>query len=291
MTSNDVGSQPDLQQFWTAVELSAVQRLPLVTLLTQYYFSRASPALKQYIRWSGLNAERLTAAFQEHTAYFLALQTRADELAPLLNGEVELLVSRLRYLLPDAVAAQVHLLMGDFSCAGTVAPRSILLGLEFLPRPACWHLAPPGLPLLGETRFPAVLAHELIHVQQLERTPLLATNLPGFTVLQLALLEGAAEYVGWLLSGQHANPAVHLFGQVHAADLWPAFWEDAAAPSSASGEWFYSAPQHGDWPRDLGYFMGYELCRSYHERHTDKPDVVLELVQGFQNPERFRQNF
>ena len=35
--------------------------------------------------------------------------------------------------------------------------------------------------------------------------------------------------------------------------------------------------------------MGYELCRAYHQRHANKPEVFLDIVQGFQTPERFRQ--
>ena len=276
--------RPDLNHFWTAIHVSEGMNLPLEAVLEREYFGLASSALAQYSAWSRLTAQNLAAAYLARPGYFLTLRERPDQLEPLFN--LQPLFARLKTLLPDAVSARVHLLMGDFSCAGTVGPGSILLGLEFLPAENVRHLAPSGVTLLDANQLPAVLAHELIHVQQLERFPDLGAEVPHLTLLQLALLEGAAEYLGALLSGQRANREVHSYGVSHAEELWPLFWAQADAPDWS--DWFYSVPAWPGLPGDLGYFMGYELCRAHHERHASEQTVIADIVQSFRTPERFR---
>ena len=276
--------RPDLNHFWTAVHISGEEKIPLEAVLEREYFGRASSALAQYSSWSGVTAQSLAATYRVHTAYFQTLLERPDQLEPLFD--LQPLFARLETLLPDAISASVHLLMGDFSCAGTVGPGSILLGLEFLPAENVRHLAPPGALLLDADQLPAVLAHESIHVQQLERFPDLAAEIPRLTLLQLALLEGAAEYLGSVLSGQQVNREVHSYGVSHTEELWPLFW--AQADATDWDDWFYRVPAWQGWPGNLGYFMGYELCRIYHERHASEQTVIADIVQSWRTPERFR---
>jgi hypothetical protein len=38
-------------------------------------------------------------------------------------------------------------------------------------------------------------------------------------------------------------------------------------------------PSNGEWPRDLGYWMGYRIARSYYDRADDKTKAVADILQ------------
>lgn len=275
------GAFDDVQRFWAAVDASERRALPLEDTLEQMYFGRLSPALAQFAAWTDLTPSRLAETYGTHEAYYRALRPQPGRLREYLR--MDSLYTGLRALFPEAVPARVNFVMGDFSCAGTVAPSQILLALEFFPPVEAWPLALPHLPLPGPHALPARLAHELVHVQQLARCPDLASAEP--TVLELALLEGAAEYVGELLSGAPTAPHAHLFGQMNAAEVWAAFHEEADSRDGSA--WIHGSSTRPEWPADLGHFVGSELCRAYHERHAAEANVVRDILHAFETPERF----
>lgn len=271
----------DVQCFWAAVDASERHRLPLEDALDSLYLSQAGPALAHLIAWTDLTAASLAEAYCTHAAYYHALRLQPERLQGYLG--VDDFYQALRAEFPEAVPAQVSFVLGDFSCAGTVVPGHILLALEFFPPPEAWPLALPHLPLPRPERLPARLAHDLVHVQQVARHPDL--GLADLSVLEVALLEGAAEYVGERLCGQVATPHAHSFGQENGGEVWTAFREEAH--SRDLGGWFYGAAAGREWPADLGTFAGYELCRAYHEQHAQEARVVEDLIYAFERPERF----
>jgi hypothetical protein len=60
-----------------------------------------------------------------------------------------------------------------------------------------------------EDRFVHVIAHEYVHVQQVLEAPIFYDE-TNPTVLQESLIEGAADFVGELISGDIANPNLQM---------------------------------------------------------------------------------
>jgi len=280
---NDIQTHTDLQSFWMAIERSLEEPALLVRSLEETYFVHASDSLRHYIEFTRLTAERLAAVYWSRHEYYDALREREKQLHEAARA-LPSLHSALMVDLPHAVPADLAVVIGDFSYLGTVAPRTILLGLEFFPSSTWRHLIPVRLPCLSTEDLGSVLAHELIHVQQLERFP--EANVAALDLLQLALLEGAAEYVGERLSQRRSTLHPHAFGQAHAAEIWTAFNGDLEQ-GTAHG-WFYNDATRSGWPRDVGYYVGYELCRAYHADHVHDPQVVEANIYGFLTPEPFK---
>jgi uncharacterized protein YjaZ len=42
-------------------------------------------------------------------------------------------------------------------------------------------------------------------------------------------------------------------------------------------DWLYNGNQSD--PADLGYFMGYQICKAYMKQATDKPKAIAEILE------------
>jgi uncharacterized protein YjaZ len=74
-----------------------------------------------------------------------------------------------------------------------------------------------------EDRFVHVIAHEYIHVQQSES---LTKKDEHPTVLEVSLIEGAAEFIDEMISGGVANPGVWAEAKGNEKEIQTAFVSD-----------------------------------------------------------------
>ncbi len=163
--------------------------------------------------------------------------------------------------------------MGRLSSGGTTAPSGLLIGAEMYGRTADSLL---GAPLSAWHRtvlrpvadLPGIVAHELMHVQQ--------TGGGGGTLLERALREGIADFVGERMSGKNINPAAQAYADQHEADLWIEFRRDMLGTDAS--RWLYDGNATAGRPADLGYVMGYRIARAWFARQSDARVALTQLL-------------
>ncbi|TGV30918.1 hypothetical protein, partial [Mesorhizobium sp. M8A.F.Ca.ET.142.01.1.1] len=109
---------------------------------------------------------------------------------------------------------------------GVTTEAGVVIGLEALCN-ADWMQ-----PDVGD-RFVHLIAHEYVHVQQ----PGARLEVEQPTLLYQTLLEGGAEYVGELISGQTANAHLHRWAQGRECALERAFVQDSRGTDLS--QWLY----------------------------------------------------
>nr|WP_281719625.1 hypothetical protein [Nitrosomonas nitrosa] len=103
----------------------------------------------------------------------------------------------------------------------------------------------------------------------------------GGTMLSIALREGCAEYLTYLASGERYGDR-HLYVAEHEAELWSDFMAIADEPAFSVAGWFGGAdPDHPDRPFQIGYAVGSEMCRAYHEEMGEPDAEVSEIFALF----------
>jgi uncharacterized protein YjaZ len=118
--------------------------------------------------------------------------------------------------------------------------------------------------------FGNCVAHELIHFEQ---TGMASDS----TLLKAAILEGMADFLGELISGQSANLKLQIFAKGKENIIWTRFKTEMFM--DRAGNWIANGDQDKpDWPSDLGYWVGYEICKSYYENSKDKKKAVYEML-------------
>jgi uncharacterized protein YjaZ len=126
-----------------------------------------------------------------------------------------------------------------------------------------------------EARFVHVIVHEYAHVQQAIAQPAFY-NKPKPTVLENALIEGAAEFTAKFITGGAATyDALQLTAEHRESQIDAAF--AVAEDSTDLSAWFNNSTMSK--PGDLGYWVGYRIVKSFYDRAADKHAAFREILE------------
>lgn len=252
----------DVTRFFSV--LDATGGKPSAEDLQRGYLDTGTEALRSFTGSRIGSMERLARAIQDKPALFARARTCAAAL-PAIRARVADALDRLGTLLPTARFPPVTVLVGRGNSGGVTTEDGVVIGLEALCN-ADWMQ-----PDVGD-RFVHLIAHEYVHVQQ----PGASVDVAQPTLLYQTLLEGDAEYVGELISGQPANAHLRRWAQGRECALERAFVQDSGGTDLS--KWLYNGP--GDEARrgDLGYWVGYRIARSYVSRAPDRTRAIATLL-------------
>jgi uncharacterized protein YjaZ len=132
---------------------------------------------------------------------------------------------------------------------------------------------------------PPTVAHELIHFNQ---------KYVIKTLLDQSIKEGAADFLGEMISGEKMSPTRHIYGDAHEAELWREFQTEMNGASF--NNWMYNGLTVKDKPTDLGYYMGYKICESYYKNAKNKRQAIRDILEikdfaAFLGKSRYREKF
>jgi uncharacterized protein YjaZ len=94
------------------------------------------------------------------------------------------------------------------------------------------------------------------------------------TVLEASLIEGAADFVGELISGGIAY-SYSAQTQGREKEIETAFVSDE--DKTDTSKWLYNSTMEKQG--DLGYWVGYRVVKSYYQRAADKREAIRQILQ------------
>jgi len=263
----------DLNNFLHAYALAshATTDAEKAAIYQREYLDKGSPGLKDFVDARIKSVANLVHAIDTHPKYYASLQSVIPQVAP-MEPAMRASFRKLKELYSDAVFPDVYFLVGRMNSAGTTGPSGLLIGLEMDAKTATtdmsemdnWYKAVLGSP----DHLPGIVAHELIHYQQ-------ATTDPK-TLLAASIIEGSADFVGQMISGQNINTTAYAYGDAHEAELWHEFSTEMNGTDFS--HWLYQGDKSKDRPADLGYYMGYKITQAYYERAEDKKQALRDIL-------------
>ena len=267
----------DIDNFWRAYDAGGKDGSE--SAFQREYLDRASTGLRAFASSRAVTASSLAQLVRRYPRYFAALRAPMVALSQSAStrSSIRAAYARLEELYPDAVFPTVTLLVGRFSTAGTTGGNGILIGAEFYPDAATPRdeLGPfERRNVHGPDSLPFVVAHESIHIQQMTAGTLRGAS---STLLEQALSEGIADFLGELASGGNINGWLHPWAIAREAELWASFKTEMHGRDVS--RWLYNqGSATADRPGDLGYFIGYRIAKSYYDRQPDKRAAVRMLI-------------
>jgi uncharacterized protein YjaZ len=96
------------------------------------------------------------------------------------------------------------------------------------------------------------------------------------TLLEEALGEGGADFLGEMISGGIINRTQREFGNEHERELWEEF--RAAMNGTDTSKWLYEGDRAKGRPADMGYYVGYRICEAFYQKATDKSEAVRRIL-------------
>jgi hypothetical protein len=259
----------DVERFYAAYDAAGGR--PTAEMLQQY-IDQGSEGLRYFAEARHVTGARIADEIAKHPELYGNARGCMGVL-PRVRARLAIVFDKLKKLYPEANLQPVTILIGrGRPVAIADAEHGVQLALEGMCQEKPW-MNPNR-----EDRFVHIIAHEYGHVQQ----SIAFDNDPHPTVLGGSLMEGAAEFIAEMTSGAVANYEHAAVTKGREREIENAFLADA--DSYDLSKWLYDSTY--DKPGDIGYWVGYRICKAYYQRAKDKRRAFREIVQ-ISDPKQF----
>ena len=249
----------DVDRFYRVYD--AAMGHPSADELQRNYIDTGSEGLLQFAKRRNISGVSIAHNIASHPEMYSNAR-RCVPVLPRVRQRLEVDLRELRDLYPESKFPPVTIAVGHGKPVGVGSPVSgVQIGLEALSAVKWYN---PDL----EDRFVHVIAHEYVHVQQV---PALVDDAHP-TVLEASLIEGAADFIGELVSG---GIAYSYPNGMEAKEPEAAFVSDEDKTDLST--WLYNSTM--DKQGDLGYWIGYRIVKSFYQRAHDKRDAIRQILQ------------
>lgn len=271
----------DIDHFWVAYDSirTTADSIKQLHYLTTLYLEKGTAGLRAFEQAKGYTPQEWVSAIRRYPHFWPSIRpntqlikTKAQELMPYLR--------KFAALYPNLRPASIYFTIGALRSAGTTKDSLVLIGAELAAGTAETNITDfsPALQTFLTRYYKSqplknsvvLNVHEYVHTQ--EKGP------PESTLLAQALYEGTCDLVAELVTGKLPLLPYVSYGPAHEAELKARFQRDMFSPYLRS--WFYNQvsedPQHVP---DLGYYMGYAICKAYYQRATNKKSAIRELIE------------
>lgn len=236
----------DLELFWNAFNKMDDPINPF-----ESYIENGSIGLHEFIPHRIINADSLYSKVQLRKEDYLkakGIHFDQKELIPYYESFKE--------LYPYVKFPPVYFVMGRFNSGGTSGKHGLIIGTEMLPE--------------IDISIPSLIIHEGVHFQQnvLDRP---------YTLAEQAFIEGSADFIAELITKEPANPSLHNYCNQRRDSLLSEFAK--SANSHQYTPWMYTEATNG-LPRDIGYWVGYEISKALYDQAEDKNIMINRLLNN-----------
>lgn len=238
---------------------------PSAISLQQDYIDKGTDGVRQFVPYRIISGEALAKEVGNQEATYRQAQSCMGVL-PAVKIKLQGAFRRLAALDPQATFPPVTILMGRNNSAGTTGKSGVLIGLEVACR-SSW--LQPDL----TDRLYHLIAHEYGHVEQ---SPALDEDSDNTNVLKQSLIEGVAELVAELTSGEVSNIHLQTWTAGHIKEIDQRFLADA--DNTDISAWLYNGVGTPEKPGDLGYWVGYRIAKAYYDKPADKRAALRTLL-------------
>jgi hypothetical protein len=263
----------DLEHFIEAYGELANDKDTLEVLQT-LYFDRGSAGLKEYINRHQLSAELIRDAIRQDPERYALLPRFLENIATTEQMYRELMQDFSK-VLPNAMYPPTYLLVGANRGIGQASGVGQLITVT---RPAD-----------DLKKLQKLMVHELAHFQQA-----MAMGLQKYAALYstpknlmgMCLREGGAEFVTGQVLGDITQTRALEFIEKDEVSMKRKFLHDLETDSQNREYWLWARAGQKEYPKLLGYALGYKINKAYYVQAPDK-DAALQDILRMDDAETF----
>lgn len=265
----------DVTHYWTAFD--SIQKTndfsKQLELINRFYISKGTPGLAAFIKARNYTDTLWVKNINAYPKFWASIRPgtlKVNESAKELDKQVK----RFKKLYPELKPARIYFAIGGLNTGGTTLDDKVLIGSEIV----------TGNPLTDVSEFKGnwlknVFAgqkqsnlvylnlHEYVHTQQ---------HGDSHNVLDHAICEGQCDFIAELVMGTPISTSYLTYGRAHADSIRTAFKKEMF--TAAYNHWFYNGGSVAE-KADMGYYVGYEICRGYYTKAKDKKQALSDLLK------------
>lgn len=269
----------DIERFWQAYDALRATDDPdrRRDLFQRLYVEPGTSGLTAFMASRNTPLDAYLQAIDDYPRFWDSVRPRTALARDALN-RVEDHLARFRALYPDLRPATIYFVVGALRSVGTADGDKVLIGVELATADTTvvTDEMPQPMRQSFETYFATdplqhldlLAIHEFVHAQ---------TTGGSQTLLAQALYEGVAEFVAEQVTGRLPDLEAMRYGPANEDEVRAAFQADM--DDERYGGWLYAGPHERFGVGDLGYYVGYAICRSYYERAADRALAIRRMLE------------
>lgn len=267
----------DIDHFWNAYDKISTEKdtLKQCQIFKELYIDKGTPGLKSLIEVRNYTLKEYVDAINKYPKFWNSLRPNTLNVSK-LYPEIQTAIDKLQHAYPDLKPSTIYFSIGAFRTNGTIQNDRVLIGSElsladettFINELPKWRQ--PFYKEYNPRKNIALLCtHEYVHTQQKE----LVENL-----LSMCLYEGVAEFISCHATGEKPNTPAIEFGKKNQQKIIDQFIADLYIISN-NYNWMWGENKNNLKVRDLGYYIGYEICERYYNAAKDKTKAIKTLIE------------
>jgi hypothetical protein len=255
----------DVDRFFRVYD--AARGHPTAEQLQRDYIDAGSAGLHQLAKARNITGARIAQAIEQQPGLYTNARACMSAL-PRARARLDAAFVKLVQLYPEAQKPPVTIAVSRGKPVAISGPgEGVQVSLEAI----CGPIAARFMDADVDDRFVHVIAHEYIHAQQ-DKT-LADDEHP--TVLERSLLEGAADFMGEMISGGAPSSRMYADTKGREAEIETRFVADEDKTDLSAWVDNTTPEKFGE----LGYWVGYRICKAYYQHARDKRRAIREIIE------------
>jgi len=267
----------DVTNFWTAYDSlqTTIDTFKRINILQNLYFDKATIGLKYYIYAKSLTPEYMEEVIRTYPKFWNSVREQTIQVNS-FEDCFENIQKKLIKLYPHTHGCNVYFLIGGLKSGGLINGNNILIGTELATSNNCTNATElkkamqERMQLNKNVLF--ILAHEYLHIQQNQSLSDSTIN-----VLTLSLKEGSADFIASLITNENVPGAYMKYGSNNEKEIWMVFKKEMYTNEVMN--WTFGGVHPSFNSKDLGYYVGYAICKSYYDNAVDKQKGVKDIIE------------
>jgi hypothetical protein len=281
----------DIDNFWKAYDKVVTTKDSSLQYkyLNELFIDKGTPGLKAIMEAREYTSQSYIEAINSYPLFWNSVRANTLKARKFAN-EIAVEVEKIKSAYPDLKPPKIYFTIGAFLTNGTTLKGQILIGSELAlaDDKTITSELPESLKHL-EAYFKTdpiknvvfLNVHEYVHTQQKMTI--------GNNLLAQSVLEGVAEFVAVTATlKQSVTPAI-LYGKQNFERVREVFSKQMF--NSFTGFWLYSSSKNEFETRDLGYYVGYDICEKYYQKAKNKNQAIKEMIELDYNNENQLNKF
>lgn len=261
----------DIDLFWKTFDSIHVVKdsAQQIQLIQTMYLDKGSKGLKEMARlgnWTPAKFQKYIFAYPDFWASVRPNTLKVKE----RKADIAKLIKAYKKLYPRFKTPSIYFTIGYLGAGGTTTQTEVLIGAEIGAADSTTNAAELTPYLQSYFKDNAgivqIVAHELSHTQHKggDMEDRAHTNLLGF-----CFAEGLCDFMAELLLQHPLQTPYMRYGREHEKEIWQKFKQEMHGTNIEN--WLYN-------DTDLGYFVGYAICKSYYDHATNKAKAIDYLL-------------
>jgi hypothetical protein len=269
----------DIDNFWVAYDKITVTKdiAKQYEYINKLYLQKGSPGLKAIMQARDYNDSSYIEAINAYPLFWNSIRKNTLK-AKQYAKDIETDIAKIKIIYPTLKPSKIYFTIGALLTGGTTMNGMVLIGSEisFADNNIITTEFPKSLEHLvsffktnpiNDVSFGNT--HEYIHTQQ--KTTI------GNTLLAQSVLEGVAEFVAVIATSKKSTVPAMEIGKQNEKRIREVFSNQMF--NSFTGFWLYSNGKNEFNVRDLGYYVGYEICERYYNNANDKKLAIKQMIE------------